>query len=56
MGRNLTKQLEYADSLGIPFVIIVGEKEIKKKKFKLKDMKKKTEEEMSIQNILKMLR
>jgi len=55
MGRNLTKQLEYADSLGIPFVVIVGEKEIKKKKFKLKDMRKKTEKEMDIQNILKML-
>ena len=56
MNRNLTKQLEYADNLGIPFVVIVGEKEIKKKKLKLKDMKKKTEKEMNIQNILRILK
>lgn len=56
MNRNLTKQLEYADSLEIPYVIIVGEKELKKKKFKLKDMKRKTEKELSLTSIIKVLK
>jgi histidyl-tRNA synthetase len=53
MGRSLTKQLEYADSLGIPYVLIVGEKEIKTKKFKLRDMQKKVEKEMELEEIIK---
>jgi len=56
MKRNLTKQLEYADALGIPYVIIVGKNEIKKKKFKLRDMKKKIEKELKIDDIIKMAR
>jgi len=55
MGRNLTKQLEYADSLSIPYVLIVGRKEIGTKKFKLKDMKNKTERELTIEEIIKLL-
>jgi len=53
--RNLTKQLEYADGLGIPYVVIVGKNEIKKKKFKLRDMKKKIERELKIEEIIKLL-
>jgi len=55
MNKNLTKQLEFADSLEIPYVLIVGEKEIKKKKFKLKDMQKKTEKEMKLEEIIKLV-
>lgn len=39
LGRNLTKQIDYANRKGIPFVVIVGPKEIKKKKVTLKNMK-----------------
>lgn len=53
MNRSLGKQLEYADNVQIPFVLIVGEKEVKNKKFKLKDMKKKIEKEMSLEKIIK---
>jgi histidyl-tRNA synthetase len=56
MGRSLTKQLEFANSLDIPYVLVVGEKEIKSKKFKLKDMKNKTEKELKIDDIIKMAR
>jgi len=56
MNRGLGKQLEYANNIGIPFVIIVGEKEIKKKKFKLRDMKKKSEKELSLEQIIKNLK
>jgi len=55
MNRNLSKQLQYADSLGIPYSIVVGEKELKEKKFKLKDMKKKTERKMELEEIIKFL-
>ncbi|MAG26263.1 histidine--tRNA ligase [Candidatus Pacearchaeota archaeon] len=35
---NPSKQLDYANSLEIPYVIFVGEQEIESQKFKLKDM------------------
>lgn len=56
MGRNLTKQLEYADNLNVPFVLIVGKKEIESKKFKLKNMKKKVERELTIDQVIKELK
>lgn len=34
-----TKGLEYADSYKIPYVVFLGEEEVKKKKFKLRNMK-----------------
>jgi len=36
--RNLKKQFDYANKKKIPFVIILGEKEIKNKEMKLRDM------------------
>ena len=39
MGRGPSKNLEYADALKIPFVLFVGEEEVKAKKYKLKNMK-----------------
>jgi len=36
--EKINKALEYANSLKIPFVIFIGEEEISKNKFKLKDM------------------
>jgi len=56
MNKNLTKQLEYANSVGIPYVVIVGQKEIRSKKFKLKDMQKKTEKEMQLKDIIAVLK
>lgn len=55
MNRSLTKQLEFADSLGIPYVLIVGEKELKSKKFVLKNMKKKSEKQLKFESIFKFL-
>jgi histidyl-tRNA synthetase len=54
--RNLTRQLEYANSLGVPFVLIIGEKELKTKKFKLRNMEKKIEKEMELSEIIKFLK
>jgi len=52
-GRNFKKQLEYADALGISYVLIVGEKELKSKKFPLKDMKKREQKELTLDQIVK---
>lgn len=56
--KNLTKQLEYANNLNIPFCIIVGKKEIESesKQFKLKDMKKKSEKELTLKKIIEQLK
>ncbi len=38
LGRSISKNLEYANSLNIPFVIFAGEQELKQGKVKLRDM------------------
>lgn len=50
-----SKALEYANSYGIDLVIFVGEEEVKKKKFKLKNMKTGKEEMLSEKDILSKL-
>ncbi len=55
MGRNLTKQLEYADAMEIPYVLVVGGEEVKKQQFKLKDMRNKTEKTLGLDEIKKSL-
>ncbi|MBI2011769.1 histidine--tRNA ligase [Candidatus Daviesbacteria bacterium] len=51
-GAKLEKQLKYADTKGIPYVIIIGPEEIKNKKVMVKDLKKKTQESISQPNLL----
>ncbi|MEM5832385.1 MAG: histidine--tRNA ligase [Candidatus Aenigmatarchaeota archaeon] len=51
--RSLEKQLEYADSLQIPYVIIIGEKELKNNVVKVKDMKQRKEMEVKIDELVK---
>jgi len=48
-----SKALDYANSYGIPYVVFVGADEVKKKKFKLKDMKSGKEKLVSEKNLLK---
>jgi len=55
MGRNMKKQLEYADACSIPYAIIVGDKELKEKRFLLKDMSKKIQKAMSVEQIARAL-
>ena len=52
MGRNLRKQLDYANSLGIPYVVFVGPEEVESGKFKLKDMGSGEEKELSLEEIV----
>lgn len=53
---KITKALEYANSYNIPLVIFVGKEEVKKKKFKLRDMKTGKEEMLSETALLERLR
>ncbi len=39
-GKKVQKNLKYADRLGIPYVLLIGEDEIRKERFTLKDMRK----------------
>jgi len=54
MNRNFKKQFDYASKKGIPFVLIIGEKEIKEKKFTLKDMKTGKEKKVSLKTLPKL--
>lgn len=51
MSRSLSKQLDYANSKGVPYVIFVGEKEISSKKLKLRNMKSGEEKEVNLDNL-----
>jgi histidyl-tRNA synthetase len=51
MERKLERQLEYADSLGIPYVLILGKKELEKSVVRVRDMKKRVEEEVSMKKV-----
>lgn len=54
--RNLRKQMDYANSLGIPFFVVVGEREEKEKKVTLKDMKSGKEDFVLVDEAIKTLK
>lgn len=56
MDRSISKNLDYANSYNIPFAIFVGDDEVKKNKFKLRDMKSGKEEFLNIQELIKRLK
>ena len=53
--KSLAKQLDYANSLGIPYALIVGPQEVKSGRLKLRDMKKRTEENLTLDEIIKQM-
>jgi histidyl-tRNA synthetase len=50
-ARNLSKQLEYANSALIPYVIVIGPQEVKSRVFKIKNMATRTEVEVSLADL-----
>lgn len=54
--RFLSKQLEYANSQGINFVVVVGKEEIKMKRFKLRDMVAETQKELGLDAVVNALK
>jgi histidyl-tRNA synthetase len=53
--KSLDKQLEYAHSMRIPYVIIIGRRELEKGLVRLRDMKSRQEKEIKISDIQKEL-
>lgn len=54
-GSSLKSQMRKADKLGARYVLIIGEDEIKKGSALLRDMEKKTQEDININNMLDIL-
>lgn len=52
---KLDKQLKYADKKGIPYAIVIGPDEQKLGKLMLKDLKKRTQEKLSLDEVLEKL-
>jgi histidyl-tRNA synthetase len=53
IGKGISKNLDFANKKGIPFVIILGENELKSKKFKLKNMNSGKETEINLNELIK---
>jgi histidyl-tRNA synthetase len=51
--RGISKNLNYANTYDIPYVIFIGEEELKDKKVKLKNMKTGKEELVEVDDIKK---
>ncbi len=49
--RNLKKQLEYVDSTGIPYAVLVGQRELDRGVVKLRDMARRVEKELRLQEV-----
>ena len=56
IGRGISKNLDYANKLRIPYVIFIGEEELKKDKLKLRNMKTGEESLLSLNDIIKRLK
>ncbi len=56
MERSISKNLSYANSLGIPYCIIVGKKELEQNAVKLRDMKTGEEKLINLEDIKKEIR
>jgi histidyl-tRNA synthetase len=54
-GRGISKNLDYANRMQIPFVIFLGEKELKAKKVKLRDMKSGKEKLLTTKDLIREL-
>jgi len=51
MGRNLRKNFEYVQKKGIEYLIVLGENELKEKKFKIKDLSSREEKEIPFDDL-----
>ena len=54
--KSPSKNLEYANSLGIPYVVFAGKKELEQNKVKLKDMETGKEEIIKAEEVIKTLK
>jgi histidyl-tRNA synthetase len=54
MEKGIGKNIEYADKKGIPFAVVIGERELKDKKFKLKELKTGKETELAFADLARL--
>jgi len=54
-GKGISKNLQYASTLGIPYVLFVGERELEKGKVKLRDMETGDEWLLSVKKVVEKL-
>ncbi len=52
MGRGISKNLDYANAMGIPYALILGQKELAERKVKLKDMKTGKERLLAVNDVI----
>ena len=55
-GKSISKNLDYANSYGIPFVVIAGQQELSQSKVKLKSMETGQEEILSVDEVIARLK
>lgn len=55
-SRNVKKQLEYADSLKVPYVVFIGPDEVGKKTAKVRDMQTRKEEDVKFEDLIRYLK
>lgn len=56
MGRKLSKQLEYANKMDIPFVVILGPKDLAEKRITIRNMKSGEEIKVPINDVVNTLK
>ncbi len=55
LGRSIGKNFGYADALGIPFAVVIGEEEVKAKKLSVKNMKTGEQKKMTFEELISSL-
>ncbi len=55
MGRKLKQCLDYVDKTGIPYMLIIGEKELRSGKLTFRDMKKRKQKALPTDSVIKAL-
>ena len=55
-GRGMSKNLQYANVLGIPYAIIIGEDELKKNKVLLRNMITGDQKMLALKSVIKILK
>ncbi len=55
LDRSVSKNFDYANTMGIPYVVVIGPEEIKAKKIKVKDMRSGKEENITTAQCIKKL-
>jgi len=56
MGRKLDRQLKYADAKGIPYVVILGPREVAEGVYRIRDMSARKERLVNLQELLELLK